>query len=85
MASAYYIPCFISKEEETYWKSERDPIANFGQWLQAEGLASAEDLAAIDAGVRAQAETALNYALAASYPDASEVGRHVFTDLLVTA
>ena len=76
---------YRSKEEETYWKTKRDPIANFGQWLQAEGLASAEDLAAIDAGVRADAETALNYALAASYPDASEVGRHVFTDLLVTA
>ena len=76
---------YRSKEEETYWKTKRDPIANFGQWLQAEGLASAEDLAAIDAGVRAEAETALNYALAASYPDASEVGRHVFTDLLVTA
>lgn len=76
---------YRSKEEETYWKTKRDPIANFGQWLQAEGLASAEDLAAIDAGVRANAETALSYALAASYPDASEVGRHVFTDLLVTA
>ena len=76
---------YRSKEEETYWKTKRDPIANFGQWLQAEGLASAEDLAAIDAGVRAEAETALNYALAASYPDAGEVGRHVFTDLLVTA
>jgi TPP-dependent pyruvate/acetoin dehydrogenase alpha subunit len=76
---------YRSKEEETYWKTKRDPIANFGQWLQAEGLASAEDLAAIDAGVRADAETALNYALAASYPDAGEVGRHVFTDLLVTA
>ena len=61
---------YRSKEEETYWKTKRDPIANFGQWLQAEGLASAEDLAAIDAGVRAEAETALNYALAAPYPDA---------------
>src|SRR5277367_551067 len=76
---------YRSKEEETYWKTKRDPIANFGQWLQAEGLASAEDLTAIDAGVRTEAEMALNYALAASYPDASEVGRHVFTDLLVTA
>jgi pyruvate dehydrogenase E1 component alpha subunit len=76
---------YRSKEEETYWKTKRDPIANFGHWLQAEGLASAQDLVAIDAGVRADAETALNYALAASYPDASEVGRHVFTDLLVTA
>ena len=76
---------YRSKEEETYWKTKRDPIANFGQWLQAEGLASAEDLGAIDAGVRAEAETALNYALVAPYPDASEVGRHVFTDLLVTA
>ena len=76
---------YRSKEEETYWKTKRDPIANFGQWLQAERLASAEDLAAADAAVRADAERALNYALAAPYPDAGEVGRHVFTDLMVTA
>jgi pyruvate dehydrogenase E1 component alpha subunit len=77
----YYRP----KEEEAYWKTKRDPIANFGQWLQKEGLASAEDLPAIDAEIRAEAEKAVDYALAASYPDAGEVGRHVFTDLLVTA
>ncbi len=76
---------YRSKEEEAYWKTKRDPIANFGQWLQMEGLASAEELAAVDAGVRADAEEALNYALAAPYPDAGEVGRHVFTDLMVTA
>ena len=76
---------YRSKEEETYWKTKRDPIANFGQWLQKEGLASAEDLAAIDAEIRADAEKAVNYALAAPFPDAGEVGRHVFTDLLATA
>jgi acetoin:2,6-dichlorophenolindophenol oxidoreductase subunit alpha len=76
---------YRSKEEETYWKTKRDPIVNFGRWLQAEGVASAEDLAAIEARVRADAEQALNYALAASYPDASEVVRHVFTDLQVPA
>ena len=76
---------YRSKEEETYWKTRRDPIANFGQWLQKEGLASADDLAAIDAEMRADAEEAVKYALAAPYPDAGEVGRHVFTDLVVTA
>jgi acetoin:2,6-dichlorophenolindophenol oxidoreductase subunit alpha len=76
---------YRSKEEEAYWKTKRDPIANFGQWLQKEGLASDEDLAAIDAEVRADAEKAVSYALAAPYPDAGEVGRHVFTDLMVTA
>ena len=75
---------YRSKEEETYWKTKRDPIANFGQWLQKEGLASADDLAAIDAEMRADAEKAVKYALAAPYPDAGEVGRHVFTDLMVT-
>jgi TPP-dependent pyruvate/acetoin dehydrogenase alpha subunit len=76
---------YRSKEEETYWKTKRDPISNFGQWLRKEGLASLEDLAAIDAEVRADAEKAASYALAAPYPDAGEVGRHVFTDLMVTA
>lgn len=74
---------YRSKEEETLWKTERDPIINFRQHLVAAGLASADDLAAIDTAVKSDAEAAVAYALAAPFPDPSQVGRHVFTDMIV--
>jgi pyruvate dehydrogenase E1 component alpha subunit len=78
---AYYRP----REEEDHWKTERDPIANFGRWLVAEGAASEDELAAIAAEVRADAEAAVAYALAAPFPEPAEVGRHVYTDMIVAA
>ncbi|WP_439622899.1 thiamine pyrophosphate-dependent dehydrogenase E1 component subunit alpha [Shinella sp.] len=74
---------YRSKEEEALWKTERDPILNFGRWLTAEGLATADELAALDADVKVDAEAAVAYALAAPFPDAAQVGRHVFTDMIV--
>jgi len=74
---------YRSKEEEALWKNERDPIVNFGRWLTAEGLASTGELAAIDAEVKADADAAVAYALAAPFPEPSQVGRHVFTDMIV--
>jgi len=74
---------YRSKEEEALWKAERDPILNFGRWLDAEGLASEDELAAINAEVKADAEAAVAYALAAPFPEPSQVGRHVFTDMIV--
>jgi pyruvate dehydrogenase E1 component alpha subunit len=69
---------YRSKEEEAYWKQERDPIANFGAWLAGEGIAGEAELKAIDVEVRADAEAAVAYALDAAYPDAAEVTMHVF-------
>jgi pyruvate dehydrogenase E1 component alpha subunit len=69
---------YRSKEEETIWKERRDPIVNFGAWLSGEGIASAEELKAIEDDIRADAKAAVDYALAAKYPDASEVDMHVF-------
>ncbi len=69
---------YRSRDDEAGWKRTRDPIINFGKWLEAEGVASADELAAIDEGVKADAEAAVAYALAASYPRPEEVGMHVF-------
>ncbi len=74
---------YRTKEEEALWKTERDPIFNFARWLSAEGLATAEELAAVNVEVQADAEVAVGYALAASFPDPSQVGRDVFTDMNV--
>lgn len=71
---------YRSKEEEKLWKEQRDPITNFGTWLTAERICTAEELAAIEADVRADAEAAVGYALDAPYPDTREVNMHVYAD-----
>ena len=69
---------YRSKEEETIWKEQRDPIVNFGKWLSKEGIASEDELQELRDAVKADAEAAVSYALAAAYPDISEVDMHVF-------
>ncbi|MEX1663616.1 thiamine pyrophosphate-dependent dehydrogenase E1 component subunit alpha [Thioclava sp. 15-R06ZXC-3] len=69
---------YRSKEEETIWKEQRDPIINFGKWLTKEGIASEDELQELRDAVKAEAEAAVSYALAAAYPDISEVDMHVF-------
>lgn len=71
---------YRSKEEETEWKETRDPIVNFGKWLTGQKIVTADDLAAIDAEVKADAKAAVDYALEAKYPDASEVILHVYAE-----
>ena len=69
---------YRSKEEEAEWKKLRDPITNFGTWLEAKGLAKADELAAIKDEIKADAKAAVAYALEARYPDIREVDMHVF-------
>ncbi len=69
---------YRTKEEEAEWKNVRDPITNFGKWLESEGITSAEELVTMNDEIRADAEAAVKYALDAPYPDASEVDAHVF-------
>lgn len=69
---------YRTKDEETSWRLDRDPIANFGKWLQAQNIASADEIAAIKEDIRSDAEAAVTYALDAKSPDASEVDMHVF-------
>ena len=69
---------YRSKDEEKEWLANRDPITNFGRWLTEQGIVGAADLEAIDTAVHKDAEEAVAYALAAAYPDGSEVDMHVF-------
>ncbi|SMX23821.1 thiamine pyrophosphate-dependent dehydrogenase E1 component subunit alpha [Boseongicola aestuarii] len=71
---------YRTKDEEAEWKTKRDPIKLFGDWLTSEGIASEDDLAALGEGVRQEAADAVTYALAAPYPDGSEVDMHVFLE-----
>lgn len=71
---------YRTKDEEKLWQADRDPITNFGAWLAAEGIASQSELETLRTEVKADAQAAVEYALAASYPDAGEVDMHVFAE-----
>jgi TPP-dependent pyruvate/acetoin dehydrogenase alpha subunit len=71
---AYY----RSREEEERWRTERDPLRILGEWLVAEGLATARDLARIRRDIESEIQAGLQFALDAPYPDPSEVDQHVY-------
>lgn len=72
---------YRSKEEEKDWKENRDPITRFRGWLVEQGIATEDEIEALNDAVRKDAEAAVTYALEARYPDESEVDMHVFTDV----
>ncbi|WFE75012.1 thiamine pyrophosphate-dependent dehydrogenase E1 component subunit alpha [Roseinatronobacter sp. S2] len=69
---------YRSKAEEKEWKENRDPIIRFRAHLVSEGIATEDELDAMNAEVERDAAEAVAYAEAAPYPDASEVDQHVF-------
>lgn len=71
---AYY----RSKEEEEHWRTERDPLTLFSDWLVGEQLADSSILAQIEQRVQAEVEAGEQFALNAPYPDASEVDQNVY-------
>ena len=71
---------YRTEAEEREWKAERDPIRNFESWLAGEGIASGAEFAALSREIRSEAKSAVEYALAASYPPAAEVDMHVFVE-----
>jgi pyruvate dehydrogenase E1 component alpha subunit len=68
---------YRSEEEEAEWKSERDPIELLAAWLQAQGVA-AETLAQIRSRAQQAVDAGVEFALAAPFPEESEVDQHVF-------
>jgi acetoin:2,6-dichlorophenolindophenol oxidoreductase subunit alpha len=71
---AYY----RSKEEEEFWKAERDPISILSAWLLAENLTTAKHLERIRAEVQAEIAAGVEFGLNAPFPEISEVGEHVY-------
>ena len=72
---------YRSKAEEKDWKENRDPIQRFRAWLVSEGIATEEEVEAMNAEIAEDAASAVAYALEAPYPPESEVDMHVFTDI----
>src|SRR2546425_8008945 len=69
---------YRSKEEEEYWKTERDPLRLFSQWLFEHKLAEQETLVQIERDVRLEVEAGVAFGLAAPFPLPEEVDQDVY-------
>ena len=70
---------YRSKEEETLWRTERDPITMLANWLIENSLTDQSVLEQIQQVVREEAEAAVQFALDAPYPSTDEVTLHVYS------
>ncbi|NOZ50018.1 MAG: thiamine pyrophosphate-dependent dehydrogenase E1 component subunit alpha [Chloroflexi bacterium] len=71
---SYYRP----KEEEQYWRDERDPLKILSQWLIGQKMAEPLMFEQIQQEVNQIVEHGVRFAQNAPYPDPSEVSRHVY-------
>ena len=69
---------YRSKQEEQLWKTERDPIANFGKWLVEQNLADPAALEQIQSELELEMKSAVEFAVAAPYPRLDEVDEDVY-------
>jgi pyruvate dehydrogenase E1 component alpha subunit len=69
---------YRSKQEEQLWKTERDPIANFGKWLVEQKLADTVALDRMQAELESEMKKAVDFAVAAPYPTVDEVAEDVY-------
>jgi acetoin:2,6-dichlorophenolindophenol oxidoreductase subunit alpha len=69
---------YRSKQEELEWKSKRDPIKLFSDWLVDEKLATASTLGQIESEVRREMQTAVDFAITAPYPAPEEAEQDVY-------
>jgi acetoin:2,6-dichlorophenolindophenol oxidoreductase subunit alpha len=69
---------YRAKNEEEEWKSKRDPVKLFTEWLQKSEMADVKLLDQIEAEIATDIREAVNFALNAPYPDPNEVNQHVY-------
>ena len=69
---------YRSKQEEQEWKTRRDPILLFAEWLLGEKIADAEALRKIETEIEAEMRAAVEFAIAAPYPEKSEVDQDIY-------
>src|SRR3977135_520762 len=67
-----------SKQEEREWKTKRDPIKNFAQWLAEQLFSDEGKLKQIQQEVQAEMKAAVAFAIAAPYPTVDQVGQDVY-------
>jgi pyruvate dehydrogenase E1 component alpha subunit len=69
---------YRSAQEEQEWKNDRDPIRKFAETILAAGVADRADLEKMDAENKTEIEEAVRIAIAAPYPDVSQVNEDVY-------
>jgi len=69
---------YRSKQEEQMWKTERDPIVNMGKWLVEQRLTDRAALERVQTELESEMKKAVEFAVAAPYPNASEVDEDVY-------
>jgi acetoin:2,6-dichlorophenolindophenol oxidoreductase subunit alpha len=69
---------YRSKEEETYWRTERDPLQLLAGWMTAEGLAEQAIFEQIEQNVGSEVQAAVDFAINAAFPQPDEVDAHVY-------
>ncbi len=69
---------YRSKEEEQEWREKHDPLKLLADRLISSGSTDRAVLEHIEAGVRAEVEAGVQFALDAPFPAASEVDEDVF-------
>ena len=75
---------YRTKAEEAEWKA-RDPIPSFAALLVQEGLATQEEIDALEEMVENEIEVATEFALASPTPPVEELERYVYSDFKWTA
>jgi acetoin:2,6-dichlorophenolindophenol oxidoreductase subunit alpha len=68
---------YRSDEEIEEWRERRDPIRLYAERLIGGGTCSPEEIQSIDQETQREVEGAVEFAKAAPFPDASEVGLYV--------
>ena len=68
-----------SEAEKAFW-AQRDPIKALAGHLTTHGLASAEELKAIEKAIDAEVADAVSFALAAPEPDPTELTRYIWAE-----
>ena len=69
---------YRSKQEEHHWKTERDPLKLFAEKLIAQKLTDAPSLVKLEDEVRVEMKVAVDFAIAAPYPNADKVEQDVY-------
>jgi len=69
---------YRTREEEREWATQRDPLAMLSTRLTGQKLVEAEVFERIDADVRAEIDNGVQYALAAAYPELTQVDEDVY-------
>ena len=69
---------YRTRDEEKQWMSQHDPLQTLAGRLESQGLADAAVFDRIQADVKAEVDSGVQYALAAPYPGADLVGEDVY-------